>query len=208
MGRCRLLPEKAALERRLPMDLDFDPRTPWVGCFSYGARDMDFWTSEVIAPTQNFLARGGAGKRMPKEIAEDSDVPPAAKEAMEASRMKGMPRPHGQGESKSARQCRNLRQRFEEGSAPASGGRSSPWPNSSKGCKGGKGAMQHPRRYGQLFVTNREGAQVCYAEPCKDNRAHACQHCLGPHPNWQCDRMSRVSTKMLIPQTWTLMMFP
>jgi hypothetical protein len=31
---------------------------------------------------------------------------------------------------------------------------------------------------------------------------------LGPHPNWQCDRMSRVSTKMLIPQTWTLMMFP
>ena len=71
LERTRRVLVRAALEGRLPMDLPFDNEQPWNGVFMQVARDMDFWTHEVVIPAQNFLARGGAGKRMAREIAED-----------------------------------------------------------------------------------------------------------------------------------------
>ena len=71
LERTRRVLMRAALEGRLPMDLPFDNEQPWNGVFMQVSRDMDFWTHEVVIPAQNFLAWGGAGKRMAKEIAED-----------------------------------------------------------------------------------------------------------------------------------------
>lgn len=163
------------------------------------ARGMDFWTHEVVIPAQNFLARGGAGKRMAKEIAEDMDIPQAAKEALD-NKTKGTPRPFGQGESKSAKQRRRLKERLssEQWHPTSSGGQDA---SDGKGSKGSKGSMQHPRKYGQYFVTTREGAQICYtfakgqpgscSEPCPQNRVHCCQLCLGQHPNSQCPKSAK-----------------
>ena len=56
----------------------------------------------------------------------------------------------------------------------------------------------HPRKRGQFYTTSREGVEICYSfakgnrdacpEPCHANRAHICQHCLGPHRNSECQR--------------------
>lgn len=54
---------------------------------------------------------------------------------------------------------------------------------------------------GQFFVTDRDGNQICYkfakgqpgacSEPCADQRAHACQICLGQRPNVQCQKKGK-----------------
>ena len=56
----------------------------------------------------------------------------------------------------------------------------------------------HPRKKGPLFITTREGTEVCFTfakgardacpEPCQGNRTHVCQLCLGPHRNSECGR--------------------
>ena len=57
---------KAAAENRLPMNLEFNPAQPWVGCFVFAARDQEHWMKHVIRPAQNFLARGGRQMTMEK----------------------------------------------------------------------------------------------------------------------------------------------
>ena len=61
--------------------------------------------------------------------------------------------------------------------------------------KGKGGKKQHPIKNKQgLFVTTREGAQICFRfatradrdaclTPCPQGRAHVCQRCLQPHRN-------------------------
>ena len=199
LERTRRVLVRAALEGRLPMDLPFDNEQPWNGAFMQVSRDMDFWTHEVIIPAQNFLAPGGAGKRMAKDIAEDMDIPQPAKEALD-NKTKGAPRPFGQGESKSAKQRRRLKERLSSDqwhSVPGGGQEAS----DGKGAKGSKGSLQHPRKYGQYFVTTREGTQICYtfakgqpgscSEPCPQSRVHCCQLCLGQHPNSQCPKNAK-----------------
>jgi len=144
------------------------------------------------------LARGGAGKRMAREIAVDMDISQPGKEALD-NKTKGAPRPFGQGESKSAKQRRRLKERLSSDQwRPAPGGQDA---SDGKGAKGSKGSLQHPRKYGQYFVTSREGTQICYtfaegqpgscSEPCPQNRIHCCQLCLGQHPNSQCPKNAK-----------------
>lgn len=73
---------RARLEGRLPMNQVFDPDQPWIGVFSFAARDNDYWTKFVIRLAQTFIARGGSGKKMSKSLAEDSHISDAAASAI------------------------------------------------------------------------------------------------------------------------------
>ena len=56
----------------------------------------------------------------------------------------------------------------------------------------------HPKSQGGKYVISGEGIEICftYAKngpdaclgPCRNNRAHLCQICLGAHRNEECDR--------------------
>ena len=201
---------RAAAEGRLPMNLSFAADQPWIGVFTYVARDQAYWSQEVQIPAQNFIARGGGGRRMSKMDAELSDISEAAKDAM-GGKLKGSDKPHGEGESKAAKKRRRDKEKREEDwkkyqqmqdiqSWHKSNYESSSWRGPGGGKSFEKGKMQHPRKYGQFFVTDRDGDQICYkfakgqpgacSEPCADQRAHVCQVCLGQHPNVQCQKKS------------------
>lgn len=48
MERYRRLLTKAAAEARLPMGLEFEPSQPWIGVFTYAARNNEYWDEHVI----------------------------------------------------------------------------------------------------------------------------------------------------------------
>ena len=199
---------RAAAEGRLPMNLIFSVDQPWIGVFTYVARDHSFWNQEVQIPAQNFIARGGGGRKMSRLDAESSDLTDAARDAL-GGRLKGVDKAPGEGESKAAKKRRRDKEKREEEwrkyqqmqdiqSWHRQHHESASWRGPGKSVE--KGKMQHPRKYGQFFVTDRDGNQICYkfakgqpgacSEPCADQRAHACQICLGQHPNAQCQKKS------------------
>ncbi|CAJ1365705.1 unnamed protein product [Effrenium voratum] len=148
---------RARVEGRLPMNLTFKPEQPWVGVFTYAARDGEYWAKNVIRPAQTFLARGGAGRKMPKEVAEAVSVD---KEVLRNAQAEP-----GQGKSRNARKRRLEKGHkdevdakgnqcyFQSGSFAGSGG---------GGAQSGKGKSKsfvHPRKFGQYFITTREGEE-------------------------------------------------
>lgn len=88
---------RAAAEGRLPVNLSFAVDQPWIGVFIFVARDQKYWSQEVQIPAQNFIARGGGGKKMNRTDAEASGISDTAKEAL-GGRLAGPDRPHGEGE--------------------------------------------------------------------------------------------------------------
>lgn len=199
---------RARMEGTLPMNVPFDPNQPWIGVFTYASRDAEYWAKHVVRPAQTFLARGGSGKRMSRDAAEavmiDNEM--AVKNAQKV----GEP---GQGTSRNARKRRNDKTRVDAAkqwnAAAAAGGK--PWEasaSSSWGSKVQKGSGKqhvHPRKFGTMFITTREGEEVCYKfskgahgscpDPCPDGRVHCCQYCLGPHQNAQCPKMKDKASK-------------
>ena len=196
LERTRRTLTRAMAEGRLPMALHFDPEQPWVGVFTQVSRDIAFWNQEVVVPAQNFIARGGAGRLMSKMVAEEMDLTDGAKEAL--GRSKGSQRPFGEGESKGARKRRREREAKEENKRLKEERRSWPSGGGGSGSKGSGKKGNHPIKTNGLFVTDREGNQLCFlfakgkagacADPCQNHRTHACQHCLGQHPNYQCPK--------------------
>ena len=204
LERTRRALVRAATEGRIPMGLNFDVEQPWVGVFSYIARDHAYWNAEIQVPAQNFIARGG--KHMSKKDAESTEMSDSAKEAVDGRSKTPGP---GEGMSKTAKKRRKDRERQDEDWARnramadvrqwhQTHNQSSSWRGMGGKSEGSKGKMAHPRKYGQLFVTDRDGNQICYkfakgqpgacGEPCPDQRAHVCQTCLGQHPNVQCPK--------------------
>ena len=68
--RLRRVLSRALLEGRLPMGLRFTENQPWVGVFTQAARDAEYWQKHVVRPAQNFLARGGSGRTMSRDLAD------------------------------------------------------------------------------------------------------------------------------------------
>eukprot|EP00913_Durusdinium_trenchii_P032307 g30249.t1 len=66
---------KAAADNRLPMGLDFLPNQPWIGVFTYAARNREFWDEHVIGPATMFIARGGRNMTMDKAEKPKLDDP-------------------------------------------------------------------------------------------------------------------------------------
>lgn len=194
---------RARIEGNLPMNIRFDPDQPWVGVFTYAARDGEYWAKHVTRPAQTFLARGGSGRKMTREAAEsvmlDKDMVKITSGG--GAGVQGEP---GQGQSRNARKRRAEKQRQDEARKWSSTASKGGWENSaSSWAPKGSGKTQsqkgmHPRKYGQTFVTTREGDEICYkfskgapgacSEPCVDGRTHCCQYCLGAHPNQQCQK--------------------
>eukprot|EP00913_Durusdinium_trenchii_P021101 g19829.t1 len=76
---------KAAVDGKLPMGLEFDPVTPWVGVFTHAARDTMYWDEHVVRPAQNFIARGG--KQMTMDKAAKATIPETAREILDGVNM-------------------------------------------------------------------------------------------------------------------------
>lgn len=182
---------RAKMEGRLPMNLSFDEGQPWVGVFCYAARSQDFWDRCVVRPAQTFIARGGTGKNMTKKEAEDTQYNENTAAAMH--------RAPGEGLSKAARKRQRDKAKIRDLMNPQKFA-DAPWnvgktPSGGDGAKG-SGSGGHPRKSGKEFQTDRDGNQICFAfakgalgacpEPCKNQRSHCCQYCLGAHPNSQC----------------------
>jgi hypothetical protein len=152
------------LARKLLANNGYTPT--WSQVFVAAAEDDRYWDREVRRPALTFLARG---KRALSEGPSPS-VPQNAisKKAKKIERAAVAERP------------------FQGGQ----GGRGEEKPLSKK---------EHPRkdRLGK-FCTTREGKEICFTfaigergvckEPCKNKRAHVCQHCLGPHSNKACTK--------------------
>lgn len=181
---------KATTEKRLPMGLEFDGAAPWIGVFCYAARNNGFWDEQVVRPAQNFIARGG--KHMSAEKASNANIPEAAREALENVPVMtdgghpSPPAPFGQGVSRQAKKRRKDKEKSKPESSAPSGRKLTPY-----------------MKQNGLYTTNADGVEICFRnakgplgsgpEPCRDNRDHCCQICLGRHPNAQCPRAAEKS---------------
>jgi len=137
----------------------------WSDVFVAAANDDKYWDTHVRRPALRFLATRGAHSAAPHS------------EVGVASQPK--PRVH----------------KKEKVHKPKGGGRGGGKGRGKGQHKGGAG--DHPKKSqdGKLFITSREGEQICFgfakgrscqSNPC--NRAHICQHCLQPHANASCPK--------------------
>ena len=189
---------KALVEGRLPMGMDFTPTSPWIGVFTYAARESSYWDEHVVRPAQNFIARGG--KRMTMELADKSNMSEPTKDILESVTESVKDSPPGQGMSRQAKK----RRRDKE---------TKPKWDSGKGSGTSAGAGQDLSKKGQpyqkakggLYSHNSDGCEICYRfakgpngscpEPCRDLRDHCCQVCLGRHNNASCPRAPKTGGK-------------
>ncbi|CAL1136058.1 unnamed protein product [Cladocopium goreaui] len=138
---------KAALEGRLPMNLDFDPNQPWIGVFTYAARNSEFWDEQVVKPSTIFIARGG--RHMTSEKAERVHIPEEAQAALD--NVKGMKPELGKSpKPKSPKKGKGPKRALEETS------------ESPPAAKTKKKDTEHPRKWGNLFVTTADGVEICF----------------------------------------------
>ena len=151
---------RASTSGRLPMDVEFNATQPWIGVFTFAARDAEYWQEKFVKPALQFVARGGAGRKMPRELAEEVGVADGAKEAL----AKVTPNPPGEGTSRAARKRRKVKELWTQASeilahssAPQrwQGRESSPGPKG--GGKGGK-AQSRPKKAKRL-LRHRSGWQ-------------------------------------------------
>lgn len=168
---------KASGENRLPMNLDYNPLQPWVGVFTFAARNKDYWEEQVTRPATIFIARGG--KHMGVERAEKTHMSDAALQALG----------NAAGEPKEERKKKKKLKKGNQEDAE------SPKRAKTSGDKWEKEDAR-PKKWGKHFVSTEDGTAICFryakgkggecAEPCKDGRAHVCQLCLGNHVNSFC----------------------
>lgn len=154
-GRIRRTLTRALMEGRLPTNQPFSLKQPWIGVFTFAARDGEYWNEHMVRPAQNFLARGGAGRKMSREAADESHMSQAAREASSAGQYQGIPSPFGQGVSRNARRRKRLRE-DEPDAAPEAGGRK------AKGAAKGENRSLHPRKVSGVYITDEDGNQVCF----------------------------------------------
>ena len=143
----------------------------WSAVYIAVAEDDRYWDEHVRRPALQFLARN---KKVPQN--EEDTIIPSVPQAPPGP---GRPPRGGRGRKRPAPDQRVQLRPNEETQ------------NKGKG-KSKKG--NHPRkdRNGR-FITNRNGAELCYKfanggsdacpSPCQNGRVHACQKCLQPHPN-------------------------
>ena len=162
---------KALSEGKLPMNIDFDVSAPWVSVFAYAARDIDYWSRQVIRPAHTFIARGS--RNMSLQKAENINVSSGAQAALAAV---GSPR-----------EVTVVKRKDSPGA-------NSPAKASKKKQDATKAS--HPKKWGTHFITDHDGLEICFRyakgktgdceDPCRDGRSHRCQHCLGGHTNDAC----------------------
>ena len=191
----------------VPVGITFNPLMPWDGVFQYAANDDKFWDKEVRRPATAFLARGKIPPQLNatqgtldaignvEEGAEQS-ARPTPRGSLGAAVARQNQVPHGQGQSKHARQKRKLQEELEESKAKR-------WKGSDQDSGGYRSSSsgqwdRSKKDYNGNFSIDRDGNQICFKfskgragdcpDPCPNGRSHSCQICLGPHPNSECSK--------------------
>ena len=169
----------------------FQPNAPWDSVFRAAAEDESFWNKEVRHPALHVLAQhsrsGAQAEAAAAAIADGRGG---------AVRFASVRQP---GES-----SRGLHQagsgvkrprREDNGDAP-------PPPHVAPGKNNKDRRNEHPKRFGKLFGTTREGTPICFkyqrdkcSEVCPAQRAHVCRGCLGPHPHRKCTEAKKAGAK-------------
>jgi len=137
----------------------------WSDVFVAAANDDKYWDMHVRRPALRFLATRGS-----HSATSHSDLGVASQPKPRVHKKEKVHKPKGGG----------------KGGGKARG----------KGQRKG-GGDSHPKKSqdGKLFITTREGEQICFgfakgqachSTPC--GRVHLCQHCLQPHQNATCTK--------------------
>ena len=164
----------------------FDPDQPWNAVFIAAARDEIYWDREVRRPAGAFLIRGSSAA-MPAVSAQA-----AAAVAGILGKGQGQGRGQQQQTQPTAGTRGQKRRQNRANSQP-------PQQQAQQTGKGGKNGKGTPK--GGKYNYTREGQEICFkfarggraacADVCPSNRAHACQYCLQPHQNSECEARPR-----------------
>ena len=175
----------------------------WSDVFIEVADDSKYWDREVRRPAMLYLARGKRGGEPTAAYEEDPTglttkiksqlgVAGASQEWLAESPSKRQKKTKA--EKAAAKAAAHAAGSVSVSSAQAS---SPPPPQAHPEA--------HPRKRGSMFITSREGTEVCFtfakgardqcSEPCPGGRAHVCQFCLGPHRNSECSRANNQGGK-------------
>jgi len=159
------------IARRLADISGYTP--PWSDVFKAAADDDKYWDKEVRRPALRFLAtRGGSASHSESGGAGSA-----------------------RGDRTGLRANHTEKKRKRERSAKPAGKGAGKSAGKGHGKGKGKGKGEHPMKDKKgLFITTREGEQVCFQfakqGDCQGacNRAHVCQLCLQPHRNANCTK--------------------
>ena len=159
----------------------YQPHAPWDSVFRAAAEDESFWNKEVRHPALHVLAQHSRGHAHTEEAA-----------AAIADARGG------------AARFASVRQFGESGRGTLASGtgvkrqRLDPAPGRNNADR----REEHPKRFGKLFGTTREGTPICFkfqrgkcADVCPAQRAHVCQSCLGAHPLNKCTDAKKTGAK-------------
>jgi hypothetical protein len=161
----------------------FQPNAPWDSVFRGAAEDESFWNKEVRHPALHVLAQHSRiGERAEAAAAAIADGRAGA------SRFASVRQP-GEVGIKRPRQ-----DDYDDAPPPPQAP-----PTRSQPDKQG----EHPKKFGKLFGTTREGTPICFkyqrdkcsSDVCPAQRAHVCQGCLGPHPHRKCSEAKKSGGK-------------
>jgi len=162
------------IARRLSDEKGYPPS--WSDVFVSAANDDKYWDQHVRRPALRFLATRGS--------------------AASHSELGGTSQPK---RGRQERETRLLPDKKAK-TSPKGGGKGA---GKGRGKGRGKGYGEHPKMGGDagpkkdkkgLFLTTREGEQICFAfasgKACQGScgRVHVCQHCLQPHCNSNCTK--------------------
>ena len=181
--------QRAHNEGKVPLDVDFNPATPWDGVFQAAALDHQYWDSNVRRPAVAFLAR--MGSQLQPALEPVSEGAKASLANVEAAL--GATAPLGPTSPANKKTKKRKKESPGEGSDKEKKQATKPKVEDRFTNK------THPKKWGGLFHSTREGRELCYtwakgatpdacSEPCAANRAHRCQICLGAHQNRECKK--------------------
>jgi len=165
----------------------YQPHAPWDSVFRAAAEDETYWNKEVRHPALHVLAQHGRmGAQAEVAAAAIADARSGA--VRFASVRQPGESPRGAHSAVSGVK----RQRTEEAEPEP--------PHAGKSNADRRG--EHPKRFGKLFGTTREGTAICFkyqrgkcSDVCPTQRAHVCQGCLGAHPLQKCTEAKKTGAK-------------
>ncbi len=162
----------------------FKPGAPWDSVFLAAAGDESFWNREVRHPALHVLAQHNrVGEQAVAAAAAIADGREGAK------RFAGIQQPGDGGGRKRRRPEEDVEHSPTSQSQPVKA-------HADK-------RQEHPKKFGKLYGTTREGTAICFKyqrgkcaeDVCPAQRAHVCQGCLGPHPYNKCPAAKRSGGK-------------
>ena len=169
----------------------FRPDAPWDSAFRASAEDESFWNKEVRHPALHVLAQHSRiGEKAVTAAAAIADGRGGA------SRFASVRQPGENSQAGHPVGSGVKRPRQDDGDVPVSS--HSPQAKSHSDRR-----SEHPKKFGKLFGSTREGLAICFkyqrdkcsSDVCPAQRAHVCQGCLGPHPYRKCPDAKRVGGK-------------